>query len=60
MLGTHSYMAPEIHNVRWAPYDPRKADIFALGVLIFILAFGAPPFAKAKPSDLYFRRLMQM
>ena len=44
MLGTTSYMAPEIHKVTLAPYDPRRADIFALGVLFFTLAFGAPPF----------------
>ena len=56
-LGTEAYMAPEIHTARSAPCDPKKADIFSLGILFFILAFGAPPFHSAQLSDTYFRFL---
>lgn len=37
-IGTHRYMAPEIENS--IPYDPIKADIFALGCVIFIMELG--------------------
>lgn len=57
-LGTEAYMAPEIHNARIVPCDARRADVFSLGVLFFILAFGAPPFHYAQQSDVHFRLLM--
>ena len=57
MFGTDAYMAPEIHNARIVPCDARKADVFSLGVLFFIFAFGAPPFNSAQISDTYFRML---
>ena len=47
-LGTEAYMAPEIHNARFIPCDARKADVFSLGILFFIFAFGAPPFHSAQ------------
>lgn len=40
--GTPSYMAPEIFLK--APHCPRKADIWALGVLAFKLVVGELPF----------------
>ena len=36
--GTKSYQAPEQANFK-GPYDAKKADIFALGVLLFCLSF---------------------
>jgi serine/threonine protein kinase len=39
-------MAPEIVCNSMA-FDGAKADVFSLGVLLFIMAFGNPPFAKA-------------
>jgi len=36
-------MAPEITSDNGV-YDGAKADIFSLGVLLYILAFGNPPF----------------
>jgi len=39
MTGTHQYMAPEIVRESY-DFDGEKADIFSLGVLLFILAFG--------------------
>ena len=49
------YMAPEIWNAKTTPFDPRKADIFSLGVVFFYLAFGAPAFSLTKNTDTYFR-----
>ena len=48
ILGTQSYMAPEIYNSRASPCNSKLTDVFSLGVLFFILAFGAPPFHSAK------------
>lgn len=39
-------MAPEIVYQAMA-FDGTKADVFSLGVLFFIMAFGGPPFTKA-------------
>ena len=47
-LGTEAYMAPEIYDARYNPCLARPTDIFSLGVLFFILAFGAPPFHSAE------------
>jgi serine/threonine protein kinase len=47
ILGTQSYMAPEIYNSRNTPCNAKMTDVFSLGVLFFILAFGAPPFHSA-------------
>lgn len=40
-LGTQGYMAPEIATKK---YDGRKVDIFAAGVILFIMYAGVPPF----------------
>jgi len=56
-LGTEAYMAPEIYDARYNPCLAKPTDIFSLGVLFFILAFGAPPFHSAEYSDTYFRYL---
>ena len=50
--GTEMYMAPEIIDKRHGEtYRGVPADIFALGVLLWILAFGTPPFAEASSRD---------
>ena len=41
-VGTVGYAAPEIHLM--VPYKGREVDIFALGVILFIMATGHPPF----------------
>lgn len=56
-IGTQSYMAPEMYYAKIQPCNAKSTDIFSLGVLMFILAFGAPPFHRAKDSDEYFRYL---
>ena len=41
-LGTRDYKAPEIHEGR--PYKGSQVDVFALGVIMFILVQGRAPF----------------
>jgi len=48
-LGTEAYMAPEIHYARTTPCLAKNTDIFSLGILFFIMTFGAPPFHSAQP-----------
>ena len=47
--GTEGSMAPEIHL--GVPYSAEKADIFATGVLLFIMVAGHPPFFSAQGLD---------
>ena len=37
LIGTTNYRAPEISNGNW--YSVEKADIFSLGVVLFIMVF---------------------
>ena len=51
-FGTEGYMAPEIEDKRYdETYKGVAADIFALGVLLWILHFGQPPFSNASSTD---------
>mmetsp|Transcript_20600 Transcript_20600/g.19571 ORF Transcript_20600/g.19571 Transcript_20600/m.19571 type:complete len:144 (+) Transcript_20600:463-894(+) len=52
-LGTESYMAPEI-NLR-KPYNGAEVDLFACGIILFIMLTQHPPFTKAIPDDPYFK-----
>ena len=49
--GTPSYMSPEIINRD--PYDGHKADMWALGVVMFRLICGKYPFKGSHENDLY-------
>ena len=55
MIGTKSTMAPEILNERRTTYDGVKADIFSLGLILFILYFGRPAFQQADESCKFWR-----
>lgn len=49
-LGTESYMAPEIHaKMR---YNGNSIDVFAAGIILFIMQSLTPPFIKATPDDV--------
>lgn len=49
-------MAPQIANKN---YDGRKTDIFASGVILFIMYAGNPPFERALLTDPYYKLLKQ-
>jgi serine/threonine protein kinase len=54
--GKALYASPEV--VARQPYDPRKADVFALGVAIFTMATGIPPFKLADMAEPRYRRIV--
>ena len=50
--GTEIYMAPEILNKRLGEtYRGVPADVFSLGVLLWIMQFAKPPFFEASSRD---------
>ena len=49
LIGTDGYIAPEIYLQN--SYDWKAADIFALGVMLFILVNQALPFSDTKKSN---------
>jgi serine/threonine protein kinase len=49
-------MAPEVIK-GGESFDGEKSDIFNLGVMLFIMAFGRPPFSNAKSCDRLYRLL---
>lgn len=53
--GSKTYMAPEIIKER--PYDGTKADLFAVGVVLFALIAGVLPFKDARKSDKNYQLL---
>ena len=55
LIGTTSYMAPEILNRQ--PYQGHVVDLFALGVILFILYAQHPPFTQASTSDSFYKLL---
>ena len=48
-LGTVGYMAPE--QLLGRLYEGEKVDIFALGVILFVMISQHPPFNSASPRD---------
>mmetsp|Transcript_43543 Transcript_43543/g.51255 ORF Transcript_43543/g.51255 Transcript_43543/m.51255 type:complete len:304 (-) Transcript_43543:58-969(-) len=55
--GTVAYLAPEVF-VR-SEFETRPLDIFAAGVVLFIMIKGAPPFNAAKVDDRLYSVLCQ-
>ena len=53
LVGTVGIRSPEMFEDEY--FDPVKADIFALGVLLFTLCYGHPPFVKAVSYDQCYR-----
>lgn len=51
--GTPSYVAPEV--LKNAPYD-QSVDMWSIGVILYVLLCGYPPFADSNQSEL-FRRI---
>ena len=52
-LGTESYMAPEIHSRKI--YSGESVDLFAAGIILFIMFTQHPPFHKALPEDPFYK-----
>lgn len=51
-LGTLGYMAPEIHMGE--EYNGQSVDLFACGIILFILLTRRVPFTRAHPSDPHY------
>jgi serine/threonine-protein kinase Chk1 len=53
-LGSKYYKAPEIHEKQ--PYNGERVDVFALGVILFIMMTQNPPFkaANRQVDKLYY------
>lgn len=52
VVGTPGYMAPEVLAKK--PYQGHYADLFSLGVILFSMYCGHPPFDLATPTDNYY------
>lgn len=57
LLGTPGYQAPEI--LAQIPYEGTKTDIFAAGVILFIMMIGSAPFEKATSEDQRYRQIIE-
>ncbi|RHY27085.1 hypothetical protein DYB32_007059 [Aphanomyces invadans] len=56
-VGKQFYMAPEMHSGE--SYDPVFADLWSLGVMLFIMLTGSPPVESSKASDSVMRFVRQ-
>lgn len=54
-VGTEGYMSPEIEENEG--FFGEDADIFAAGVVLFIMTTGFQPFKSSRPDDIYYRTL---
>lgn len=52
-VGTKLYMAPEVFAGR--PFVPPLADSYSLGVVLYVMLTGAPPYELPAESDLRFQ-----
>mmetsp|Transcript_2143 Transcript_2143/g.8427 ORF Transcript_2143/g.8427 Transcript_2143/m.8427 type:complete len:629 (+) Transcript_2143:790-2676(+) len=58
-LGTIQYLPPEIVRRQW--YQPKKADIWSLGVVVYVMFSGRFPFGNAmgKNVEMLFQRIVR-
>jgi len=56
-VGSPPYWSPEL--LLDYEYSGVKADLYALGIVLFIMVFGCRPFTEAKLSDTLFHLLLQ-
>merc|ERR1712154_178811 len=55
--GKHNYMAPEIFRNNDA-FDPFAIDLWAAGVILYIMITGFPPYDQASPTDQRFLQII--
>ena len=53
LTGTLKYQPPEA--LEGKAYSPFTSDVFALGIMLFMLVVGYMPFGQAEPSDTFYR-----
>ena len=62
--GSNTYIAPEIKAIKDAAEDERKpykgseADLFSIGVILFLLVKGTFPFLNADEEDFYYSKII--
>lgn len=56
VLGTEGYKAPEINEAK--PYIGSSVDLFAAGIILFVMYTGHPPFHRAVDSDPYYKLII--
>jgi serine/threonine protein kinase len=55
-VGTEGYKAPEIE---FGVYEGLKVDLFATGVILFIIYTGTPPFLSTKAHDRIYKLIRE-
>lgn len=55
-LGTEGYKPPEMELGK---YTGLQADLFAIGVILFVMYSGSPPFISTKPGDKVYRLIRE-
>ena len=54
-----TYMAPEIKELTHGKtYDGKAADIFSLGVILFIIVQGIFPFTEARKDEDFYKLIL--
>jgi len=64
LAGSSTYVAPEVKALlkqvhgKVTPYDGKKADLFSVGVILFLLVKGTFPFLNADEEDFYYSSIL--